>query len=135
MDLFTANYSFLNATLARHYRIPNVTGDKFQRVTMPESRRGLFGQGSVLLSTSLADRTSPVLRGKWILEVLLGTPPPPPPPVVPALEDSAKPIQGDRHLSTRERIEEHRKNPGCASCHRNIDPPGIALENFDATGA
>jgi hypothetical protein len=135
MDLFTVDYSFVNERLARHYGIPNVTGDAFRRVQMPEYRRGLFGQGSILASTSVADRTSPVLRGKWIMEVLLGTPPPPPPPNVPALDDSVKSNQGGKSLSTRQRIEQHRRIPSCNACHRFIDPPGLALENFDVTGA
>ena len=99
-----------------------------------ENRRGILGQGSVLLLTSIADRTSPVLRGKWVMEVLLGSPPPPPPPNVPALEDTKAAADGEL-LSVRERMEEHRKNPACTSCHRVIDPLGLALENFDVTGA
>jgi hypothetical protein len=135
MDLFTADYSFVNERLARHYGIPNVTGSQFRRVQMPPYRRGLLGQGSILVSTSVADRTSPVLRGKWIMDVLLGTPPPPPPPNVPALDDSVKANEGGTMLSTRQRMEEHRKNPTCNACHRFIDPLGLSLENFDATGA
>jgi hypothetical protein len=135
MDLFTADYTFVNERLATHYGIPNVTGNQFRRVTVPEYRRGLLGQGSVLVSTSVADRTSPVLRGKWIMEVLLGTPPPPPPPNVPALDDSVKANEHGTMLTTRQRMEEHRKNPTCNACHRFIDPLGLALENFDATGA
>lgn len=135
LDLLTADYSYLNEQLARHYGIDGVTGPHFRRVTMPEDRRGLLGQGSVLASTSVADRTSPVLRGKWILEVLLGMPPPPPPPNVPALDDSVRSTQGERRLSTRQRMEAHRRNPSCSSCHRVIDPLGLALEPFDATGA
>jgi hypothetical protein len=135
MDLFTADYSFVNERLAKHYGIPNVTGNQFRRVQMPEYRRGLLGQGSILVSTSVADRTSPVLRGKWIMDVLLGTPPPPPPPNVPALDDSVKANEGGMMLTTRQRMEEHRKNPTCNACHRFIDPLGLALENFDATGA
>ncbi|MFN8059731.1 MAG: DUF1592 domain-containing protein [Vicinamibacterales bacterium] len=135
LDLFTADYSFVNERLAKHYGIPNVTGSGFQRVSLPEYRRGLFGQGSVLTLTSVADRTSPVLRGKWVMEVVLGTPPPAPPPNVPSLDDSVKGAQGGKLLSTRERMEEHRKNPACNSCHRVIDPLGLALDNFDPTGA
>jgi hypothetical protein len=135
MDLFTADYTFVNERLASHYGIPNVTGNQFRRVQTPEYRRGLLGQGSILVSTSVADRTSPVLRGKWIMEVLLGTPPPPPPPNVPALDDSVKATEGGKMLTTRQRMEEHRKNPTCNACHRFIDPLGLALENFDATGA
>ncbi|MGE5246253.1 MAG: DUF1592 domain-containing protein [Betaproteobacteria bacterium] len=135
LDLLTADYSFVNGRLAKHYGIPNVTGPEFRRVTLPPYRRGLLGQGSILTLTSVADRTSPVQRGKWVLEVLFGAPPPPPPPNVPALDDSVKAAEGGRRLSTRERMEEHRKNPACASCHRVIDPIGLALENFDVTGA
>jgi hypothetical protein len=134
-ELLTADYTFVNERLAKHYGIPNVTGNAFRRVAVPEYRRGLLGQGSILTLTSVADRTSPVLRGKWVLEVLFGTPPPPPPPNVPALDDSVKSTQGGRLLSTRERMEEHRRNPTCNSCHRVIDPLGLALENFDVTGA
>jgi hypothetical protein len=135
LDLLTADYSFVNERLAKHYGIPNVTGNQFRRVPVPEYRRGLLGQGSILVSTSVADRTSPVLRGKWVMDVLLGTPPPPPPPNVPALDDSVKANEGGTMLSTRQRMEEHRKNPTCNACHRFIDPLGLSLENFDATGA
>src|SRR5207237_2587294 len=121
--------------LAKHYGIPNVSGSAFRRVTLPDYRRGLLGQGSILTLTSVADRTSPVLRGKWVMDVLFGTPPPPPPPNVPALDDSVKAAEGGKRLTTRERMEEHRKNPTCNSCHRVIDPLGLALENFDVTGA
>lgn len=134
LDLLTANYTFVNERLARHYGIPNVTGSEFRRVTLTDdNRRGLFGQGSILTMTSVADRTSPVLRGKWVLEVLFGMPPPPPPPNVPLLEET-KGSEGLRQLTVRERMEEHRKNPQCRSCHRVIDPIGLALENFDVTG-
>jgi hypothetical protein len=110
-------------------------GNQFRRVQIPEpNRRGILGQGSILLLTSVADRTSPVQRGKWVMEVLLGTPPPPPPPNVPALEET-KDADGTRVLSVRERMETHRKNPACNSCHRVIDPLGLALENYDPTGA
>jgi mono/diheme cytochrome c family protein len=134
LDLLTADYSFVNERLAKHYDIPDVTGSQFKRVPLPEYRRGLLGQGSILTLTSVADRTSPVQRGKWVMEVLLGSPPPPPPPNVPLL-DETKGIAGGKMLTTRERMEEHRKNPACTSCHRVIDPLGLALENFDATGA
>jgi hypothetical protein len=137
MTLLDADYTFVNERLARHYGIPNITGDNFRRVTLgPEFayRRGLLGQGSWLMATSVADRTSPVQRGKWIMEVLLGSPPPPP-PNVPALDDTKAVAAGGKTLSTRERMEEHRKNPACASCHRVIDPLGLALENFDVTAA
>jgi mono/diheme cytochrome c family protein len=133
LDLLTADYSFVNDRVARHYGIPGVTGPQFRRVTLPEPRRGILGHGSVLTLTSIADRTSPVQRGKWIMEVLLGSPPPPPPPNVPALEET-KGTSGGKVLSVRERMEEHRKNPACTSCHKVIDPLGLALENFDATG-
>jgi len=134
MELVTSNRSFINERLATHYGIPNVRGAQFRPVTLPDDRRGLLGQGSVLTLTSLSTRSSPVLRGKWVLDVLLGTPPPPPPPNVPALDDTVKAEKNGAPLSTRQRVEEHRKNPSCSGCHRVIDPPGMALENFDATG-
>ncbi len=134
-DLLTADYSFVNERLAKHYGIANVMGSAFQRVSLPPYRRGLLGQGSILTLTSVADRTSPVQRGKWVMEVLLASPPPPPPPNVPSLDDSVKASEGGKMLSTRERMEEHRKNPACTSCHKVIDPLGLALENFDVTGA
>ena len=134
LDLLSADYTFVNERLARHYGIANVTGPAFRRVTLPDpNRRGLFGQGSVLTMTSVADRTSPVLRGKWVLEVLIGMAPPPPPPNIPALEET-KEAHGSRLLSVRERMEEHRSKPACQSCHRVIDPIGLALENFDVVG-
>ena len=133
LDLITADYTFVNERLARHYGVPNVTGPEFRRVALPDSRRGLLTQGSILLLTSVADRTSPVQRGKWVLQVLLGSPPPPPPPNVPALEDTKGSADG-RFLSVRERMEQHRSNPACVSCHRVIDPIGLALENFDVVG-
>ena len=135
LDLLTADYTFVNERLARHYGLPNIAGPDFRRIRYPnENRRGLLGHGSVLTMTSHADRTSPVLRGKWVMEVLLGSPPPPPPPDIPDLEATAE-AKGGRFLSVRERMEEHRSNPSCNSCHRVIDPIGLALENFDATGA
>jgi hypothetical protein len=134
LDLITADYSFVNERVALHYGIPNVTGSHFRKVTMPANRRGILGHGSVLVLTSSADRTSPVHRGKWVMEVLLGSPPPPPPPNVPEL-DEVKPTGNGRTLSVRERMEEHRANPTCNSCHRVIDPLGLALENYDPTGA
>ena len=132
LDLLTADYTYVNERIAKHYGIANVTGSAFRRVTVPDYRRGLLGHGSVLVLTSVADRTSPVMRGKWVMEVLLGSPPPPP-PNVPALEATNAAAAG-KLLSTRERMEEHRKNPACASCHRVIDPIGLALDNFDPTG-
>jgi len=134
-ELLTADYSFVNERLAKHYNIPNVSGSAFRRVALPAYRRGLLGQGSILTLTSVADRTSPVQRGKWVMEVLLASPPPAPPPNVPSLDDSVKASSGGKMLSTRERMEEHRKNPACTSCHRVIDPLGLALDNFDVTGA
>jgi hypothetical protein len=134
LDLLTADYTFANERIAKHYGIPNVMGNEFRRVALVDpSRRGILGHGSVLQLTSVADRTSPVLRGKWVMEVLLGTPPPPPPPNVPDLEET-KGVKDARMLSVRERMEEHRANPACNSCHRVIDPLGLALENFDPSG-
>ena len=133
LDLYRANYTYVNDRLARHYGFPGVSGPEFRRVEYPDdTRRGLLGQGSILVQTSLANRTSPVLRGKWVMEVLMGTPPPPPPPNVPALEDTAEAKNG-KMLTTRERMEMHRANPQCASCHRFMDPIGLALDNFDVT--
>ena len=137
LEVLTADYTFVNERLARHYHVPNVTGEEFRRVQLDginANRRGIFGHGSVLALTSIANRTSPVQRGKWVMEVLLGSPPPPPPPNVPALEET-KAVAGDRLLSVRERMESHRANPACNSCHSVIDPIGLALENFDVTGA
>jgi len=135
LELLSADYTFLDERLAKHYGIENVLGNEFRRVSYPdEDRRGILGHGSVLTLTSHASRTSPVLRGKWIMEVLLGSPPPPPPPNVPELEETGD-AEGGRLLSVREQMEKHRASPACNSCHRMIDPPGLALENFDATGA
>ena len=134
LDLFSADYTFVNERLARHYGIQGITGEDFQRVTYPDDkRRGLLGHGSILTLTSIAGRTSPVLRGKWVMEVILGTPPPPPPPGVPALEET-KETNGNRVLTTRERMEMHRAAPVCNSCHRFMDPIGLALDNYDVTG-
>jgi hypothetical protein len=134
LDLLAADYTFVNERLAKHYGIPNVMGNEFRRVTLTDpARRGVLGQGSILQLTSIADRTSPVLRGKWVMEVLLGTPPPPPPPNVPELEQTSA-VKEDRLLSVRERMEQHRANPACNSCHKVIDPLGLALENFDPSG-
>ncbi len=132
VDLLTADYTFVNERLARHYGIPNVYGSRFRRVTWgDERRRGLLGHGSILTVTSLATRTSPVVRGKWVLENVLGTPPPPPPPDVPELPEVET---SDAVMSMRERMEAHRANPVCASCHTRMDPIGFALEHFDAVG-
>jgi hypothetical protein len=133
LDLLRADYTFLNERLARHYGIPNVKGSHFRRVSLgPDSvRSGILGQGSILTVTSYPDRTSPVVRGKWILENLLGTPPPPP---IPNAGD-LKPTNGQGVvLSMRQRMEQHRRNPVCASCHSMMDPLGLSLENFDAVG-
>jgi hypothetical protein len=137
LDLLTADYTFVNQRLAKHYRMPNVLGDRFRRVPVADPNRyGILGHGSVLMLTSTATRTSPVQRGKYVMEVLLGTPPPPPPAVVPALPENAALRTGhvEKFLTVRERLEEHRKNPTCAGCHAMMDPLGFALENFDATG-
>ena len=134
LDLLRANYTFVNERLARHYGIPNVFGTNFRRVTYGDDspRRGLLGHGSVLMLTSYANRTSPVLRGKYVLSNILGAPPPPPPPNVPALVTEA----GDsgKRLSMRESMAQHRSNPVCATCHARMDPIGFALDNFDAVG-
>ena len=135
LDLLTADYTFVNERVARHYGIPNIAGDRFRRVDIKAfPRRGLLGQGSILALTSVADRTSPVQRGKWVLEVLLHSSPPPPPPNVPVLEDTKITNGGGKLMTVRERLEEHRKNPACISCHRVIDPIGLALENYDVDG-
>ncbi|MEO6213168.1 MAG: DUF1592 domain-containing protein [Vicinamibacterales bacterium] len=134
LELLSADYTYVNERLARHYGIPDVSGPGFRKVSQADpNRRGLFGQGSILTMTSVADRTSPVLRGKWVLEVLLGMPPPPPPPDVPDFEET-KAALGSQLLSVRQRMEAHRSNPQCQSCHRVIDPLGLALENFDVVG-
>ena len=135
LDLFTADYTFVNEPLARHYGIPGIAGPDFQRVQYPdETRRGLLGHASVLMLTSLAPRTSPVLRGKYVMEVILGTPPPPPPPGVPPLDETEGSTEEGRILTTRERMEIHRANPTCNACHRFMDPVGLALDNFDVIG-
>jgi hypothetical protein len=134
LELLDADYTFVNERLARHYGMSGVAGDEFRRVQYTDGvRSGLLGQGSVLVLTSLANRTSPVLRGKWVMEVLMGTPPPPPPPGVPDLEET-KGTQDGVRLTTRERMELHRANPTCNACHRFMDPIGLALDNFDVTG-
>jgi hypothetical protein len=131
LDLLDSDYTFVNERLARHYGIPNVYGPDFRRVPVPgDARRGLLGHGSLQLVTSNPNRTSPVMRGKWILENLIGTDAPLPPPDVPPLED--KPTATAR--SVRERIEQHRASPACAGCHKIMDPIGLAMENFDAVG-
>ena len=135
LDLMTADYTFLNERLARHYRVPNIYGSQFRRVTLTDdARRGILGKGAVLMVTSHTDRTSPVVRGKWVLENLLGAPPPAPPMVRAAFEREARSAKG-KILSMRERMEEHRSNPICANCHKLMDPIGLSLENFDAIGA
>jgi cytochrome c551/c552 len=132
LDFLNADYTFVDERLARHYHIPNIYGDTFRRVPVTdEARRGVLGQGSFLLVTSNADRTSPVKRGKWILENVLGAPPPPPPPNVPPLPERS----GAVPRTMREQMEEHRKNAPCSGCHRLMDPIGLSLENFDAVGA
>jgi hypothetical protein len=133
LDLLRADYTFVNERLARHYGIPHVYGSHFRRVELPADgpRGGLLGQASILTVTSYGNRTSPVQRGKWVLDNLMGSPPPPPPPDVPPLKDAAG---AGKVLSMRQRMEEHRANPACASCHRVMDPIGLATENFDAVG-
>src|SRR5665213_1311667 len=132
LDLMTANYSFINERLAKHYGIPNVEGTYFRRMTFPPDspRGGLLGQGSILTLTSYATRTSPVLRGKWILENILSDPPPPPPANVPALRDPT----AEPDSTLRRQLEQHRSNPACAGCHSRMDTLGFGLENFDAIG-
>jgi hypothetical protein len=132
LDLLSANYTFVNERLAKHYGIPRVYGSRFRRVALDERavRGGLLRHGSIMMVTSYATRTSPVIRGKWILENLLGVPPPPPLPDVPALKDNTV----DGSLSVRKRLAEHRRNPTCAACHNLMDPIGLSLERFDAVG-
>ncbi len=132
LDLLNADYTFVNDRLARHYGIPNVYGSQFRRVTITdENRKGLLGQASILTVTSQPNRTSPVLRGKWIMENLMGTPPPAPPPNVPPLKEND---EGAKAQSVRALLEAHRKNPPCSTCHAVLDPLGFSLENFDAIG-
>ena len=134
LEILTADYTFANERLAGHYGIPGIAGDDFQRVDYPDDRRsGLLGQGSILMLTSMANRTSPVLRGKWVMEVLLDAPPPPPPPDIPALEATEGTEEG-KYLTTRQRMEKHRASPVCSACHQFMDPIGLALDNFDVTG-
>ncbi|HYL39187.1 MAG TPA: DUF1592 domain-containing protein [Bryobacteraceae bacterium] len=135
LDLLRANYTFLNQRLAQHYGIPNVYGSHFRKVTFGADERergGLLGQGSILMATSYPNRTSPVLRGKWLLDNILGTPPPPPPPNVPLLKENSG---NEKPTTVRQRLEEHRQNAACAVCHVRMDPLGFALENFDAIGS
>jgi len=131
-DLLTADYTFVDEVLAKHYGIPNIQGSAFRRVPITDPNRiGLLGQGSILTLTSLANRTSPVLRGKYVMEVLLGVAPPPPPPNVPPLMEN---VENQKALPVRERLAEHRANAACASCHKMMDPIGLSLENFNAIG-
>jgi hypothetical protein len=131
LDLLNADYTFVNERLAKHYGIPNIYGSRFRRIPLckDSKRGGLLRQGSILTVTSYATRTSPVIRGKWVLSNLLGTPPPPPLPNVPSLENTV-----GEGLSVRERLAQHRADPVCAGCHKLMDPPGFALENYDAVG-
>ncbi len=133
VDFISANYTFLNERLAKHYGIPGIVGSRFRRVTLPADsvRGGLFGQGSILTVTSYGNRTSPVLRGKWVMENILGVAPPPPPPNVPRLPETP---MGGKVLSMRERMVAHRSNPACSGCHSLMDPIGLSMENFDAVG-
>ncbi|HSH93519.1 MAG TPA: DUF1592 domain-containing protein, partial [Roseimicrobium sp.] len=132
LDFLNADYTFVNERLAKHYGMPNVQGETFQKVSLKGTgRAGLLTHGSILTLTSNPTRTSPVKRGKWVLENLLGTPPPPPPPDVPELDAEGKALTG----TLRQRLEQHRKNPACASCHARMDPIGFGLENFDGVGA
>jgi hypothetical protein len=134
LDLLTANHTFVNERLARHYGIPNVRGVNFRRVTLADDspRRGLLGKGAILTVTAFPNRTSPVVRGKWVLQNILGAPPPEPPPDVPGLEENGEKVTKVRTL--RERLEQHRANAACSGCHKLMDPIGFALENFDAVG-
>jgi hypothetical protein len=132
LDLLTADYTFVNERLARHYGIPDIYGSRFRRVPVTDdARRGLLGQASILVVTSHAERTSPVLRGKFVLENILDAPVPPPPPDVPTLKETA---EGERPKTMREQMEAHRADPACATCHKVMDPIGFALENFNAIG-
>jgi hypothetical protein len=134
LELLSADYTFVNERLAKHYGIPGVYGTRFRQVKLTDpNRRGLLGQGSILSLTSVATRTSPVYRGKFVLATFLNTPPPPPLPNVPALEEAAKGAKA-APKTVRETLELHRSSPVCASCHRIIDPPGFALENFNSVG-
>ena len=134
LDLLRANYTYVNERLARHYEIPGIYGSRFRRVTLPnpDRRGGLLAHGGLLATTSYPDRTSPVLRGKWLLDNIFGLPVPPPPPGVDTTLPDTKP--GAVPPTIRERLAQHRRQPVCSSCHSAIDPPGFALENFDAIG-
>jgi hypothetical protein len=131
VDLLSTDYTFLNERMAEHYGIKGIYGNEFRRVKLDDPRRyGLLGQASILAVTSYPNRTAPTIRGKWVLEQLLGTPPPPPPANVPSLKDD----QTTQKLTMRQRMEQHRSNPACAACHKMTDPLGFALENFDGIG-
>lgn len=133
LDLLTADHTFVNERLARHYEIPGVYGSHMRRITLTDDTRfGLLGKAGILMATSYSNRTAPTLRGQWVLDSLLGTPPPPPPPNVPALSEGQR--EGGRALSVRERLDAHRQDPVCAGCHARMDPIGLALDNFDAVG-
>jgi len=130
-DLLSTDYTFVNERLAKHYNIPGIYGTEFRRVSLEDKNRwGLLGQASIMTVTSYPNRTAPTIRGKWVLEQILGTPPPPPPPNVPSLKDDEK----TRNLTMRQRMEQHRANPTCAVCHKIMDPLGFALDNFDGLG-
>jgi len=132
LDMLNADYTFVNDRLAEHYGIPNIYGSHFRRVQQTDpDRRGLLGQGSILTVTSYPNRTSPVLRGKWVLENIIGSPAPPPPPNVPSLTENTP---GLAAMSVRQRLEQHRADPVCAGCHAVMDPLGFSFERFDAIG-
>jgi hypothetical protein len=132
-EMLTANFTFVDERLARHYGLAGVAGDRFRRVALTDPNRfGLLGQASILTVTSFANRTSPTVRGKWIMDNLLGAPPPKPPAVVPPLKENS---EGAKPMTVRARLEQHRVSPACAGCHKMMDPIGMALEHFDATGA
>jgi len=132
VDLLTSDRTYLNDRIARHYGLPGINGTQFRWVTLADSNRaGLLGKGAILMRTSYPDRTSPVLRGAWVLDKILGTPPTPPPPGV---ESDLSQRAGEKPATVRARLEQHRANPTCAQCHGVIDPMGLALEHFDAVG-